>query len=44
MCDLDIAQSIGLIKGGDTLIVLVIQVEIIRSQYEEIVVSCTDIL
>ena len=44
MRDVRIAQTICLIIGCDTLVVLVILVEIIRSQHKEILFSLTDIL
>ena len=44
MCDMGIAEAIDFVVSVDTLIIQVILVEIIRSQYEEFIACLTDTL
>jgi hypothetical protein len=44
MADINVAETVDLVVGSDTLVVLVILVEAVGSLYEEIVVGGTDIL
>ena len=44
MGDMGIVQAVGTVIGRDTLIIEVILIKSVGGQYEEIIVSCMDIL
>jgi hypothetical protein len=44
MSDIGIRKTIYFIVGGDTLVVFVVLIDIVRGQYEQLLTSLADIL